>query len=494
MPACSDWSPRVRLGTLLPEARLFGASDVLVQGCTCDSRRVEPGWVFAALRGSRGDGRRFIPEAVAAGCGAVLCEPPAPDVPVPVCLVADARDAHARLCQALCGEPSRRLKLVGVTGTNGKTTTSCLIASVLSGAGCRVGLIGTLAYYDGQSFDDAPWTTPPAEQLAALLARMVRHECSHAVMEVSSHGLAQSRVAGCRFDAACVTNITRDHLDYHGSPADYRRAKQRLFSHLAPEGFAVVNADDPAASAMLRRHGGPALSVGIRSPAEITASPLEQLPSEQTFLLSAGSDTIPVRTRLVGLHNVYNCLVAAAVGLAYGIELPLVVRGLERVEEIPGRLERIDCGQPFHVYVDYAHTSDALRHALATLRGLTSGRVICVFGAGGGRDRGKRPGMGRVVEQLADLAFVTSDNPRDEDPRAIADEILAGFQRPESAIVLLERREAIHRALEAAEPGDAVLIAGKGHEDVQIVNRRRVPFDDRQVAREWLRAAQPYAV
>ena len=229
-------------------------------------------------------------------------------------------------------------------------------------------------------------------------------------------------MAGVRFDAACVTNVSRDHLDYHPTIQDYRLAKSKLFDHLAPEGFAVVNADDPMAAGYLGRFDGPALTVGIRSAAEITATPLEQFPSEQTFLLTAGSETMPVRTRMIGPHHVYNCLTAAAVGLAYGIDLPTVVRGLEAVRYVPGRLERIECGQPFGVFVDFAHTPDALAACLQALRQVTAGRLICVFGAGGDRDRQKRPLMGRAVEHGADLAVVTSDNPRSEDPRAIADE------------------------------------------------------------------------
>jgi UDP-N-acetylmuramoyl-L-alanyl-D-glutamate--2,6-diaminopimelate ligase len=493
MQAWNNLAGGVRLRELLSDAEFLGAADVLVGACASDSRRVEPGWLFAALPGSRGDGRAFLAEALAAGCGAVLAEPPVPPLPVPVCLVPNAREAYGRICQALAGDPSRTLKLVGITGTNGKTTTACLIASVLSEAGGPVGLLGTLGYFDGHSLEEAPWTTPPAEKLAELLRRMVLGGCSHAVMEVSSHALAQWRVAGCRFDAACVTNVTRDHLDYHGSLGDYRLAKSRLLEHLAPEGFAVVNADDPTSVGYLRRFDGPALSIGIRAAAEITGTLVEQFPSEQTFLLTAGTDTIPVRTRMIGTHHVYNCLVAAAVGLAYGIELPAVVRGLESVQSVPGRLERIECGQPFGVFVDFAHTPDALGQVLAALGEVTAGRLLCVFGAGGERDRAKRPLMGRAVEQGADSIIVTSDNPRREDPQQIADDILAGMRRREAARVILDREEAIHTALGAAQPGDTVLIAGKGHEDRQIVGEAAVPFDDRQIARDWLYAARPLA-
>jgi UDP-N-acetylmuramoyl-L-alanyl-D-glutamate--2,6-diaminopimelate ligase len=283
-----------------------------------------------------------------------------------------------------------------------------------------------------------------------------------------------------------VTNVTHDHLDYHASLRDYRRAKAKLFDHLADEGFAVLNADDPGSAGYLRRLDGPVLTVAIDAAAEITAVPVEQCLSEQTFLLCAGSETVPVRTQMIGRHHIYNCLTAAAVGLAYGIEMTTVVRGLESVGHVPGRLERVECGQPFGVFVDFAHTPDALREVLKTLRHVTPGRVICVFGAGGERDRQKRPLMGRAVEEGSHAAILTNDNPRSEDPRAIFRDVLGGCLCPQAVQVVPDRVEAIHRTLAAARPGDCVLIAGKGHEDYQIIGDRRIPLDDREIAREWL--------
>jgi UDP-N-acetylmuramoyl-L-alanyl-D-glutamate--2,6-diaminopimelate ligase len=487
------WGHPLSLRKLLPGAEFHNAQDIPVSGCLCDGRRIEPGDLFAAFAGSRHDGRDFIPQAVARGCAAVLAEGPVPDLSLPVCIVPDAREAYGRICQALAGDPSDDLKVIGVTGTNGKTTTSCLVASILTTGGYRVGLLGTLGYLDGRRIVEATLTTPPAESLAAWLARMVHNDCSHAVMEVSSHALDQARIAGIRLDAACVTNVTRDHLDYHRTLRQYRRAKSKLFRHLSGEGFAVVNADDPVSASYLGEIDGPVLTVGIRSAAEITAKLLEQHLSEQTFLLCAGSETMPVRTQMIGTHHVYNCLVAAAVGLTYGIDLPVVVRGLETAGQVPGRLERIECGQPFSVFVDYAHTPHALAAALRTLRRLAAGRLICVFGAGGDRDRKKRPLMGRAVEAEADLAVVTSDNPRSEDPQAIIRDVLDGFRHPDAAEVVPDRAEAICRALAAAEPDDCLLIAGKGHESHQIIGEDRIPFDDRQLARQWLYQARPYA-
>jgi UDP-N-acetylmuramoyl-L-alanyl-D-glutamate--2,6-diaminopimelate ligase len=275
-------------------------------------------------------------------------------------------------------------------------------------------------------------------------------------------------------------------LDYHASLSDYRRAKAKLFDQLSDEGFAVLNADDAGSADFLRRLEGPALTVGIQNAAEITAIPVEQFASEQTFLLCAGSETVPVRTQMIGTHHIYNCLTAAAVGLAYGIELTTIARGLESVGHVPGRLERIECGQPFSVFVDFAHTPDALTGVLKTLRGVTSSRLICVFGAGGERDREKRPLMGRAVEQAANIAILTNDNPRHENPGAIFRDVLQGCCQPNLMKVVPDRQAAIERALSMAEPGDCVLIAGKGHEKYQMVGNERVPLDDCDVARRWL--------
>ena len=486
MQVCPEVGQVVSLRRLLPEADIVGAPDVQITGCTSDSRQLREGELFAALPGSRCDGRNFAADAVARGCAAVLADRPIAELPVPSCVVPNPRDSFARLCQALAGCPSRQLKLIGVTGTNGKTTTSCLIAGVLSAADYGVGVLGTLGYLDGRIVEEATHTTPPPERLASLLSRMVRNGCTHAVMEVSSHALDQSRVAGLEFDAACVTNVTHDHLDYHATLSDYRLAKAKIFDHLNIEGFAVLNADDPGSAEIWRRHAGPALTVGIDSPAEITAIPVEQFASEQTFLLTAGSETVPVRTQMIGRHHIYNCMAAAAVGLAYGIELTTVVRGLESVGHVPGRLERIECGQPFGVFVDFAHTPDALTNVLKTLRQVTAGRLICVFGAGGQRDTQKRPLMGRAVEKAADVAILTNDNPRHEDPRAIFRDVLAGFVNRDTVQLMPDRTAAIHRALGMAEAGDCVLIAGKGHETSQIIGDERLPHDDREVAREWL--------
>jgi UDP-N-acetylmuramoyl-L-alanyl-D-glutamate--2,6-diaminopimelate ligase len=475
----------VSLVHVLAGAEIRGADDIIARSCSADSRHVRRGDVFVAIKGARADGHDFVEEAIARGAAAVVAERALP-IDVPQCVVSDAREALGQISQALAGDPSQSIKVIGVTGTNGKTTTAHLVASVLEAAGLRTGLLGTLGYHDSASSEVAQWTTPPAPVLADWLGRMQAHGCSHAVVEVSSHAISQRRIAGIEFSHVCLTNLGRDHLDYHGTLADYHHAKTSLFSHLGSSGMAVVNVDDAASMAAAPLLPGAVLTIGMERPADITARVVERSKSEQTFLITAGRVALPVRTAMIGDHHVYNCLCAAAIGLAEGIDLLSIVRGLETLGHVPGRLERIECGQPFGVYVDFAHTSDALAVALSAVREVTSGRVLCVFGAGGNRDCKKRPLMGRAVESLADVAIVTTDNPRFEDPRTIAAEILSGFERPGDARWMPERSLAIEYALSLAGPDDSVLIAGRGHETHQIVEDRRVPLDDRQMAREYL--------
>jgi len=402
------------------------------------------------------------------------------------------------------GHPGDKLKIIGVTGANGKTTTSCLIAGVLAHAGHKVGLLSTLGYFDGEEVQYAAEAVPPPERLAALLARMEQNGCSHAVMEVSDRVLEQSRMAGVCYDAACVTNFTRggngDAASLPERPGGCFAqtscvpvSGSRLFDHLRGEALVVLNADDPIADGLLRRIDGAALTVGISRAAEITGTPVEQFPSEQTFLITAGSDTMPVRTQMIGRHHIYNCLTATAVGLAYGVELPRIVRTLEAARHVPGRLERIECGQPFSVFVDFAHTPDALAGCLQTLKTVTQGRLICVLGTGGGGDESRRPLMGRIAERDADTTIITSADPPVEKQEAIIQDLLSGFQRPDDAEVIPQRRKAIHRALSLARKGDCVLIAGKGYETLQIEDEEILSPDDRQIACDWLYEVQPYA-
>ena len=476
----------VRLRRLLFDAEFFGAGDIRVTACSSDSRQVRPGDLFVAIPGVERDGHEFAREALQRGASAFLVERPVPVDGLPYCVVPDVQDAYGRVCQELAGQPSEQMRVIGITGTNGKTTTSHLAAGVLAEAGGRCGAIGTLGICDGIESVPSSLTTPPAAVSAHWLGRMVANGCTHATMEVSSHALSQSRVAGIRYDVACFTNMRRDHLDYHGSLVNYHRAKGRLLDHLSPDGVVILNADDPQCMALLPQIHGPVITVGMQAEATLSATVIERHKSEQTFLLYVGSETLAVRTQMIGDHHVMNCLMAAAVGLAYGVEPRSVVRGLQSVTQVPGRMERIECGQSFGVFVDYAHTPDALSVALATLRKVTPGRLVCVFGAGGDRDPRKRPLMGAAVEQGADLAIITTDNPRTEDPAAIAADICRGFDHPSAAESIVDRGEAICWALSEAREGDTVLIAGKGHENYQIVGRQKHYFDDREIARDYL--------
>ena len=414
-------------------------------------------------------------------------------------LAASARQAHGRACQAAAGNPSQQLHLIGVAGSHGKTTTSCLIAGVLTAAGYRTGVLGTLGYLDGSRLEAATESTPSPEQLAGLLARMVENGCSHAVMEVSHQALAESRLAGVSLDAACVTQVAAESLDEHASLRTSRAEKAKLFDHLTGEGFVVLNADDPGSASYVRELDGPALTIGIQSPAEITAVQIEESISEQTFLLIAGTDSIPVRTEMIGVHHIYNCLTAAAVGLAYGIEVTTVVRGLESVGHVPGRLERIECGQPFGVFVDHARNPAALAGGLKCLRKVTEGRMVCVLGVGRQGSRASRQLMGRAAEQGADSTMVTYDTPhaprptphapRQDLPEAagptILSDVLSGFQDPNRGAVVEDRVEAIHRALDLAQPGDCVLLAGQAYDGARLEDRDSPP-EDQEVARRWL--------
>ncbi len=476
----------ISLRHLLPEARIAGADDIRAKSCCDDSRQTKPGDLFVALEGAEHDGHDFAREAVSRGATAILAERHLPVDGLPTCIVHDARDAYGRLCQALAGNPAASLKVIGVTGTNGKTATASLVAHMLMEAGHRPGILGSLGYCDGFDIAPATDTTPSPPVLAHWLARMAAGGCSHAVLEMTSRALVQSRAAGIEFDAAIVTDVGRDHLDYHGTLANYRNAKSRLLSQLSTEGVAVLNLDDPTCVEMLTHLHNPVLTVGLNSPAELTATVVERHLGEQTFLLTAGTETVPLRSKMIGDHHVVNCLSAAALGLVYGIDLPTVVRGIESAGQVPGHMESICCGQSFGVVVDHAQTNEGLAAALRALREVTEGRLICVFGAGGDRDRGKRPLMGRCAERMADQTIVTSDNPRSEDPESIAKQILAGFDSPARAQVVLDRAEAIQRALTMAAEGDCVLIAGRGHENYQAVGREHYFFDDRQLTRQLL--------
>jgi UDP-N-acetylmuramoyl-L-alanyl-D-glutamate--2,6-diaminopimelate ligase len=403
--------------------------------------------------------------------------------------VKDAREALALLSAAVLGDSARSLELIGVTGTNGKITTTYLIDAALRAAGHKVGLVGTVQYRVGDRLADATRTTPESSDLQALLREMVDAGCSHAVLEVSSHSLELKRVAGIAFKVAVFTNLTRDHLDFHGDMETYFQAKRKLFSDLLrPDGRAVINADDDRAAELVAASPAPVWTYAIDRAADFRAESV-QLGLEGTrFRVRSPLGTHEVTSSLVGRFNVQNLLAAFAAAVAAGVDAEAALRGLATVTGVPGRLERVPGARGFSVVVDYAHTDDALKNLLEAVRELGPSRVITVFGCGGDRDRTKRPLMGAVASRLSDVVIVTSDNPRSEPPEAILEEIQKGMNggRKAERHAIVDRRDAIARALEMARPGDAVVIAGKGHETYQVLRDRTVPFDDRQVARDIL--------
>ena len=479
----------VSLRRLLPNSSFVGCADVRVSAATADSRDCAAGMLFAAISGQRSDGVRHVGEAVQRGATALLVERPLPGVSLPQCVVRNVRRAYAELCAALYRCPSRHLGTVGVTGTNGKSTVCWLVRSILQAAGRQTGLLGTIEYSDGFATSGSTLTTPDSRALSEWLSRMVERGTTHVALELSSHALDQHRAAGTLLDAAVITNLTQDHFDYHGDFDSYRASKQRIVDQVKPGGRVVLNADDPTVTGMdhYRETQDNVITYGLETPADVSATIRRETGYESRFELSAGDERIEVCTRLIGRHNVSNCLAAAAAALQFGITLNEIATGIETLTCVPGRLESVDCGQPFSIRVDYAHTDDALRRSLRSLRALTPGRLLCIFGAGGDRDRSKRPLLGRAARE-ADLAIVTSDNPRSEDPRQIIADILGGFdETSRQPHVEVDRTEAIRWALDRAKPGDCVLIAGKGHETVQIVGEQRIPFDDRSVVRDFLK-------
>ena len=479
------------LGELLrrvPAARLQGDPSLPVTEVTYDSRRVSPGGLFVAIRGTVADGNQFVNVARKKGAAGIVSEA-APDGGGAWVQVPDAREALALLSAAVLGDPGESLRLVGVTGTNGKTTTTYLIDAALRAAGHGVGLIGTVQYRIGRRLVEASRTTPESSDLQALFRQMVDEGCTDVVMEVSSHSLELKRVHGCRFQVAVFTNLTRDHLDFHGDMESYFAAKRRLFeSYLREDGYAVLNADDDRAAALAAVSRGKVWTYGIERPADVGATGISLSLKGTRFRARTPRGEFDVETPLIGRFNVENFLAGLAAALALDVEPAVAVRGLLTMTGVPGRLERVNAGQDFAVIVDYAHTDDALKNLLETVRALGPRRLITVFGCGGDRDRTKRPLMGAVASRLSDVVVVTSDNPRSEPPEAILDEIQRGMNgsRRAERHMIVDRREAIARALEMAGPGDAVVIAGKGHETYQVLRDRTVPFDDRQVARELL--------
>jgi UDP-N-acetylmuramoyl-L-alanyl-D-glutamate--2,6-diaminopimelate ligase len=492
--------PSVSLRRLLPEARFVGCEDFEASGCTADSRRLDPGQVFVAVRGERFDGHAFVAQALERGAAGVVVERPCPEAGRPQVVVPDSRAALARLCQALVGDPSESLITLGVTGTAGRTVTALLLRAVFEAAGGRFGLISRLGWSDGRAEHPvgAGVSGPGAEGLAAMLARMVEAGCAGAVVELGPDALERRRVEGVAFDAAAVTDLGGPPALGPEALTARRNASARLVKRVAPGGAAVVNADEPACEILgavnldARR-----VTFGLSGPADVSAR-VERLDrSGSRFVLRGFDREARVALRLPGERAVAHALAAAAVAHARGLDVGAVVAGLESVAEVPGRLEPVDEGQPFEVRVDGSRHAAEAQDALEAVRSVTPapGRVHCVFGAEGARGDGDgRPGrlaLAASAEALADRLTLTADNPRTEDPDQILDDLLAGLRRPGRARVEPDRTRAIEAALADARPGDAVLLLGKGRQTFQIFADRAEPFDDVDVARRWLRRHRP---
>ncbi|MEJ8544589.1 UDP-N-acetylmuramoyl-L-alanyl-D-glutamate--2,6-diaminopimelate ligase [Brevibacillus borstelensis] len=481
------------LAPLLPVSAT-GDDSIEITGITADSRKVKPGFLFVCLSGFTVDGHTFAAQAVERGAVAVLAQKDV-DVPATIVRVPDTRRAMAMLADRFYGSPTRELKVIAVTGTNGKTTTTHLIDKILSDQKKRTGLIGTIHMRIGDVAEEVKNTTPDALELQESFRRMRDIDTEYAIIEASSHALELGRVRGCHVHTAVFTNLTQDHLDYHKTMENYRHAKSLLFAQLGNEydpqrmKTAVLNADDEASGFFSAVTPARVITYGIDSPADVRAADIEISTKGTSFVAHTFRGSVKLSLKLMGKFNVYNALAAMAVGLAEGISLEDIKASLEAVKGVNGRFESVDAGQPFAVLVDYSHTPDSLENALVTIREFAKGKVFCVVGCGGDRDKTKRPIMAQIASKYADLTVLTSDNPRSEDPQAILDDMLAGLTETaaDRYKAIVDRREAIEHAVSLAADCDVILIAGKGHETYQIIKGEVLPFDDREVAKEAIR-------
>ncbi|GGD71044.1 UDP-N-acetylmuramoyl-L-alanyl-D-glutamate--2,6-diaminopimelate ligase [Paenibacillus nasutitermitis] len=488
-----------QLAEHLLTARLSGDKNTEISGLEIDSRKVSAGDLFICLPGHTQDGHDFAPQAKELGAAALVVDRLLP-IGLPQILVKDCRLAMAVLADAFYGQPSRKLKLIGVTGTNGKTTTTYLIERILADAGFKPGVIGTVEQrYGGRSYPMSG-TTPEALVLQRSLAAMVEAGTDYCAMEVSSHALEQGRVKGCRYRIAIFTNLTQDHLDYHFTMEKYAAAKELLFSRLgndyaqnkAERTYAVLNADDKISEQFAKATSSEVITYGVDQEADIRATHVRITAHGTSFHLTTFKGEADITLQMAGKFNVYNALAAVGAALIEEVPLDQIKASLESLHGVPGRVEAVKAGQPFAVIVDYAHTPDGLENVLAAVKELATGKIICVFGCGGDRDRTKRPLMGSIAGRYADYAIVTSDNPRTEDPQQILKDVevgLIGDGVPGDRYELQEdRRAAIQKAVDMASPEDVILIAGKGHEAYQIIGSNTYDFDDRVVAKEAIRS------
>lgn len=480
------------LAKYLIGARVANPGDSQITGITYDSREVQPGWLFIAMQGGSFDGHKFVSAAIEAGAAAVIAEREVGGINVPCIIVPNGRTAMGEISAPFFDNPSRKMKLIGVTGTSGKTTVTHLIQSIFNASGQPAGLIGTIGARIGNESIETKHTTPESVDLQRTLAYMADRGVKAVAIEASSHGLYQGRTLGCEFDCGVFTNIARDHLDFHVTVEAYLDAKLILFREYpamsAKRFVAAINADDPSAAQVKSATKGDVVTFGVDNPADLNVINIKVTDHSVSFDMVYQGIVSPIKLDIGGYFNVYNALAASASAIGLGLDLDTIAKGLAAAHSVPGRFESVDCGQNFGVIVDYAHTPDELENVLRTAKSLTKNRLIAVFGCGGDRDRGKRPIMGRIGAELADVIVVTSDNPRTERPEAIIAEVLAGIPESDMPRVTVQpdRREGISEAIKCAKSGDVVVIAGKGHEDYQIFADHTIHFDDREVAREML--------
>ena len=476
--------------------RITGDTGVEITGITYNSRNVMPGTLFVAIKGLKTDGHNFITDAVKAGATALIVENNpvdiSPPLSMPVIEVTDSRMALAQVAINYYRNPAKEIKLIGVTGTNGKTTTTYLIRSILEGCNDKVGVIGTVSYYNGNKTSPAEHTTPEAVEFQGLLRSMVDNGCKFVVTEVSSHALMLKRVLGTEFETAVFTNLTQDHLDFHTDMEDYFQAKALLFRNMSSQKKVIINIDDPYGKRLMGMTKGIVLSYGINSDADIQGRDVSLKMDGIEFRVRTPAGDIHIKSGLVGIYNVYNILASIGVALSQDIPPDKISAGISSLISVPGRFEKIDSGMGFGIVVDYAHTENALRLLLEAAQGFTKRRIITLFGCGGDRDRGKRPLMGKAAMELSDYVIVTSDNPRTENAEKIIEGVLTGIKdamksgkiRASGYKVIPDRKTAIEEAINMAQEGDLVVIAGKGHECYQIIGNEKFQFDDREEARK----------
>ena len=475
------------LALLIPDAEIIGG-DVKISGVEHDSRKVETENLFVCMEGAHVDGHNFIPQAVSRGAAAILTTRKnfTPLENISALVVPDMLNALAVIVPYFYNYPSRKMRVIGVTGTNGKTTTTYLLREIFQSAGFKVGLIGTIQNLIGDESFPVRNTTPNVIDLQKILVDMLAEKVQVVVMEVSSHALAENRVTGVEFDTAIFTNLTQDHLDFHGTMENYLRAKAKLFDMVSRHGrkknkSAIINVDDAASAEILKHCLCKKITYGVGNPADLRGAELEVRSDGMKFKIRGSFGVMELILHVTGLFNVYNVLAAVGAALAENIRPDVIKRALENFKSVPGRFERIFADVPFEVIIDYAHTPDGVKNVLQTARQIVKGKIITVFGCGGDRDHGKRPIMGKLAAELSDVVIITSDNPRTEDPEKILNDIESGIDKKIYERIV-ERRAAIFRAIELAAAGDIVLILGKGHENYQILNTGKIHFDDREVA------------